>query len=80
MLFYTSNLKSLPMATNLTLDELILQYSNNPFIDEEMTYPPVYSKGQKQKALSKLLFTANNLFNQIPLKELNSYKRRYEFK
>ena len=68
------------MATNLTLDELILQYSNNPFIDEEMMQQPVCSKGQKQKALSRLLFTANNLFNRIPLRELNSYKRRYELK
>ena len=68
------------MATNLTLDELILQYSNNPFIDEEMMHQPTYSKGQNQKALSRLLFTANNLFNRIPLKELSSYKRRYEIK
>jgi hypothetical protein len=68
------------MATNLTLDELILQYSNNPFIDEEMMQQPAFSKGQKQKALSRLLFTANNLLNRIPLRELNSYKRRYELK
>ena len=68
------------MATNLTLDELILQYSNNPFIDEEVTPPAAYSKGQKQKTLSRLLFMANNLRNKIPLKELGSYKRRYEFK
>ena len=68
------------MATNLTLDELILQYSNNPFIDEEASPHPAYSKGQRQKALSRLLFTANNLLNKIPLKELSSYKRRYEFK
>ena len=68
------------MPTNLTLDELILQCSNNPFIDEETMYPPAYSKGQKQKTLSRLLFTANNLLNKIPLKELSSYKRRYELK
>jgi len=68
------------MTTNFTLDELILQCSNNPFLDEEIVNHPVYSNGQKQKLLSRLLFTANNLLNKTPLKELASYKRRYEFK
>jgi len=73
------NLKSFSMSTNLTLDEMILQYSENPFIDEKMfDLPP--DKQQKQKMLSRLLCMASNLFSKAPIKELGSYKRRYEIK
>jgi hypothetical protein len=65
------------MSTNLTLDDMILQYSENPFIDEKMfDFPP--GKQQKQKMLSRLLCIAGNLFSKAPVKELDSYKRRYE--
>ena len=67
------------MNTNLTLDEMILQYSENPFIDDEMfTCPAISDSQQKQKILSRLLIIASNLFSKAPTKELNSYKRRYE--
>ena len=65
------------MNTNLTLDEMILQYSENPFIDEKMFDLPSDTQ-QKQKALTRLLNIASNLFNKAPIKELGSYKRRYE--
>jgi hypothetical protein len=63
----------------LTLDEMILQYSENPFIDEKMFDLPSDTQ-QKQKILSRLLNIASNLFSKAPVKELNSYKRRYEIK
>ena len=67
------------MNTNLTLDEMILQYSENPFIDEKMfDLPP--DKQQKQKMLSRLMCIAGNLFSKAPVKELGSYKTRYEIK
>jgi len=65
------------MSTNLTLDEMILQYSENPFIDEKM-FDLAPDKQQKQKMLSRLLCIAGNLFSKVPIKELGSYKRRYE--
>jgi hypothetical protein len=67
------------MSTNLTLDEMILQYSENPFIDEKMFDLPSDIQ-QKQKILSRLLNIASNLFSKAPVRELNSYKRRYEIK
>jgi hypothetical protein len=74
-------IKSLSMATNLTLDDLILQFSENPFIEEEMFAIPKFSdKGEKQKILGRLLAIASNLFSQNSITELSSYKRRYEFK
>ena len=66
------------MITNLNLDEMILQYSENPFIEDKMIDPSVSDNRQKQKVLSRLLFVASNLFIKAPVKELNSYKRRYE--
>ena len=76
---YRFNLKNFFMSTNLTLDELILQYSENPFIDEKMFDLPSDTQ-QKQKILSRLFNIASNLFSKAPVKELNSYKRRYEIK
>jgi hypothetical protein len=67
------------MSTNLSLDEMILQYSENPFIDEKMfTRPAISDNQQKHKILTKLLLIASNLFNKEPETVLNSYKRRYE--
>ena len=66
------------MIANLNLDEMILQYSENPFIEDKMIDPGVSDNRQKQKMLSRLLFVASNLFIKAPVKELNSYKRRYE--
>ena len=69
------------MTTNLTLDELILQYSENPFIDDKLfACPATEDNQQKQKVLSRLLIIAGNLFSKAPIKELSSYKRRYEVK
>ncbi len=66
------------MITNLNLDEMILQYSENPFIEDKMIDAAASDNRQKQKVLSRLLFVASNLFIKAPVKELNSYKRRYE--
>ncbi len=69
------------MSTNLTLDEMILQYSENPFIDERTFTAPAFTNNeQKRKVLSRLLLIASNIFSKSPLPELNSYKRRYQFK
>ena len=69
------------MITNLTLDEMILQYSENPFIDEKMTDLPAFSDTkQKHKILTRLMLIASNLFNKEPEMVLNSYKRRYEIR
>jgi hypothetical protein len=73
------SLKSFSMSTNLTLDEMILQYSENPFIDEKMFDLPSDTK-QKQRILSRLLCIASNLISKVPLNELGSYKKRYEIK
>jgi hypothetical protein len=37
-------------------------------------------KQQTQKMLNRLLCIASNLFSKAPMKELGSYKRRYEIK
>jgi hypothetical protein len=68
------------MPTNLNLDEMILQYSQNPFIEDKMNdLPAVADSRQKQKVLSRLLFIASNFFNRTSEIELSSYKRRYEY-
>ena len=68
------------MTTDLTLDEMILQYSENPFIDEKRCAAPAVEDGQqKRKILSRLLFIARNLFNgSQEAAEESTYKRRYE--
>ena len=67
------------MNTNLTLDEMILQYSENPFIDEKMfAVPAISDVQQKRKILSRLLLIASNIFSKTSQPELGSYKRRYE--
>ena len=67
------------MITNLSLDEMILQYSENPFIDEEMFKMPAFSDHKiKRGILSKLLLIASNLVSaKGTQKEPASYKRRY---
>lgn len=68
------------MNENLTLDDMILQYSENPFIEEKMfALPAVSDSQQKQKILSRLLLVASNFFNRASEIELPSYKRRYEY-
>ena len=67
------------MATNLSLDDMILQYSENPFIDEKMFKPLAFSdpKG-KRTVLNRLLLIASNLISPKKLEsEPGSYKRRY---
>ena len=68
------------MTANLSLDEMILQYSENPFIDDRKFVIPATDSGQKYKILTRLLLIASNLFNKEPETVLNSYKRRYEIK
>ena len=68
------------MNTNLSLDEMILQYSESPFIDDKMFAIPAENNQQKHKILTRLLLIASNLFNKEPETVLSSYKRRYEFK
>ena len=68
------------MNATLTLDDLILQYSENPFIEEKMLdLPAVSDSQQKQKVLSRLMLIASNFFNRASEIELSSYKRRYEY-
>ena len=69
------------MQPNLTLDEMILQYSENPFAGgEDLTHKAEIDKTQKQRVLSKLLLIAGNLFEKYPASNLNFYKHRYELK
>ena len=69
------------MQTNLTLDDMILQYSENPFAEEKtINEPGVADRSQKQRILSKLLLISGNLFEKFPESNLSFYKRRYEFK
>lgn len=68
------------MTANLSLDEMILQYSENPFIDDKKFVIPDTDSGQKHKILTRLLLIASNLFNKEPETVLNSYKRRCEIK
>ena len=68
------------MTTNLSLDDMILQYSENPFIDEKMFKPLAFSDPRrKQNILSRLLLIASNLFSSKQQSEYepDSYKRRY---
>ena len=60
---------------------MILQYSENPFAEEEnFNHTGEIDRTQKQKVLSKLLLIAGNLFEKYPEPNLNFYKRRYEFR
>ena len=69
------------MNTNLTLDEMILQYSENPFIDQKMFEAPAFSDNrQKHKILTRLVLIARNLFTKEHESGLDTYKRRYEIK
>ena len=69
------------MTPNLTLDEMILQYSENPFIDKKMFETPAFSDNrQKHKILTRLILIARNLFSKEQQSSLDTYKRRYEVK
>jgi hypothetical protein len=58
------------MNTSFTLDEMILQYSECPFIDEKIvTLPALTDQQQKRKVLSRLLIIASNIFNKVPQPE-----------
>ena len=69
------------MATNLSLDDMILQYSENPFIDEKMFKPLAFSDPNgKRNILNRLLLIASNLISSKKSEtEPGSYKRRYEY-
>lgn len=68
------------MTPNSTLDEMILQYSESPFMDEKMVGKAgMPDRTQKQRILSNLLLIAGNLFEKYPESNPGSYKRRYEF-
>lgn len=68
------------MTPNLTLDDMILQYSESPFADEKVSNNAgVRDRTQKQRILSKLLLIAGNLFEKYPESNQGCYKRRYEF-
>ena len=68
------------MITNLTLDEMILQYSESPFIDDRIFDLPAFTDSrQKHIILTRLMLIASNLFNN-PESGLSTYKRRYEIK
>jgi hypothetical protein len=67
------------METNLTLDEMILQYSENPFTDEKMFKPLSFSNTKnKQSILNRLLLIAGNLLSKKQSQqEPEVYKHRY---
>jgi hypothetical protein len=68
------------MNTNLTLDDMILQYSENPFIDRNMyNLPSVEDPGKKKSVLQRLLLIASNLFSHKEPAKPETYKRRYEY-
>ncbi len=69
------------MQPDLTLDDMILHYSENPFVEEKtFNEPGLKDIVQKKKILSEFLLIAGNLFEKYPATTLNSYKRRYEYK
>ena len=68
------------MKPNLTLDDMILQYSESPFSDEKTpNNAGGPDRNQRQRMLSKLLLIAGNLFEKYPESNSGFYKRRYEF-
>lgn len=69
------------MNSSFTLDEMILQYSECPFMDEKIVFlPAMNDQQQKRKVLNRLLIIAANIFSKGPQPELGSYKRRYDFR
>ena len=67
------------MITNLSLDDMILQYSENPFIDEKMFKPVAFTDPKRrQNILTRLMLIASNLISaKGPETEQGTYKRRY---
>ena len=74
-------LKNYFMNSDLSLDEMILQYSENPFVDEKMFNAQAISNHEgKQGILNKLLLIAFNLISpKNPEDEPSTYKRRYSY-
>ena len=69
------------MTSDLSLDEMILQYSENPFVDEKMFNRPAYSNPKhKHGILNKLLLIAFNLISPKDSEEdPTTYKRGYSY-
>jgi hypothetical protein len=69
------------MNSDLSLDEMILQYSENPFVDEKMfNAHAIADPNGKQGVLNKLLLIAFNLISpKNPETEPSTYKRRYSY-
>ena len=69
------------MNSDLSLDEMILQYSENPFVDDkQFSMPDSSDHKDKQGVLNKLLLIAFNLISpKDPESEPSSYKRRYSY-
>lgn len=70
------------MTNDLSLDEMILQYSENPFVDEKMFGANAFFSDHKEKQgiLNKLLVLAFNLISpKDPEAEPSSYKKRYSY-
>ena len=69
------------MNSDLSLDEMILQYSENPFVDEKIyNVEAIADPKGKQSILNKLLLIAFNLISpKDPNEEPSSYKRRYTY-
>jgi hypothetical protein len=69
------------MQNNLTLDDMILQYSEYRVVDDETLNEPIRNdRNHRLQMLSKLLLIAGNLFEKYPESNLNFYKHRYELK
>lgn len=69
------------MDSDLSLDEMILQYSENPFVDEKIfNANAIADPKDKQTILNKLLVIAFNLISpKDQNEEPSSYKRRYTY-
>lgn len=73
-------IKLIHMTPNSTLDDMILQYSESPFMDEKLAgNSGMPDRNQKQRILSKFLLIAGNLFEKYPESNPGFYKHRYEF-
>ena len=83
-MFYPPTLlliKLYSMQTDVTLDDMILQFSENPFVEEKtFNEKTLRDRSQKKKQLSKFLLIAGNLFEKYPEANLSCYKRRYEYR
>ena len=69
------------MNNDLSLDEMILQYSENPFVDDKQFNTAALSDHKhKQGILNKLLVIAFSLISpKDPESEPSTYKKRYSY-